>query len=103
MNNTSISIKHDSCYKNGSYHIGRKNLWGNYCPDTEEYYLAHDAGEYIGLLASGVYAPDGSWLEQSERGYTYEVVRELLQLGHLTKNTLKGFIAEGGDVWWDQP
>ena len=100
---TDISVKLNSSYRYACYHVGRTNMWGWYCPDTGEYYLAHDAGEYIEVLASGVYMPDGSWQEQSCCGYWYEEVRELLQLGHLTKKTLASFIEAEGEVWWDQP
>ena len=80
-------------------------MWGNYCPDTGEYYLACKNEEYIEVLASGHYVgyDDDEWQDQSASGYSYEVVRELLQLGHLTAKTLAGFIEAGGVVWWDQP
>lgn len=103
--------KLNSSYRYGCYHVGRSTLWGWYCPETGEYYLAHDAGEYIEVLASACYQQDDvveSWQDISVAGFEvywggYDVVRELLQLGHLTKKTLKTFIAAGGDVWWDQP
>ena len=82
-------------------------MWGNYCPDTGEYYLAHrtcvpGVGECVEVLASAYFVRDDEWQEQSYSGYDYEVVRELLQLGHLTPKTLEQFVEEGGDVWWDQ-
>ena len=82
-------------YKRGMYHVGHTTYWGNYCPETGEYYLA---------LASAREMPDGEWQVQSASGYSYEVVRELLQLGHLTPKTLEQFLLEeGGEVWWNQP
>lgn len=102
--------KTNSCYKNGTFHVGRSDMWGNYCPETGEYYLAHNAydpipGEYVEVLASVhfVGARDDEWQEDTARGYSYEVVRELLQLGHLTAKTLETFLAMDGEVWWDQP
>ena len=82
-------------------------MWGNYCPETGEYYLAHNTfvpgvGECVEVLASAYYVRDDEWQEQLASGYSYEVVRELLQLGHLTKKTLARFLEEGGEVWWDQ-
>lgn len=91
-------MKTNSCYKRGVFHVGRTSVWGNYCPETGEYYLACEGG----VLASGYYWPDGVWQEQNSAGYSYEVVRELLQLGQLTSKTLKTFIREGGSVWWRQ-
>ena len=100
--------KTNSSYKYGCFHVGRTDIWGNYCPETGEYYLAHHAydpvvGECIGVLASACYMPDGEWQVQQDRGYNYEVARELLQLGHLTSRTLERFLEEEGEVWWDQP
>ena len=100
--------KTNSSYKYGCFHVGRTNMWGNYCPETGEYYLACNdadpiAGECIGVLASGSLRADGEWQEQADCGYSYEVVRELLQLGHLTAKTLSGFVEAGGEVWWEQP
>ena len=103
--------KTNSSYRYGCFHVGRTDMWGNYCPETGEYYLAHDAGEYIEVLASACYQDDDkeeSWQDISACGFKeydggYEVVRELLQLGHLTSKTLATFIEEGGEVWWDQP
>ena len=82
-------------------------MWGWYCPETGEYYLAHDAsdpvvGECVEILAS-CHLDDGSYENHSYCGYGYEVVRELLQLGHLTAKILASFIEAGGAVWWDQP
>ena len=99
--------KTNSCYKYGCFHVGRSDMWGNYCPDTGEYYLAHrtyvqEVGECVEVLASTCYVRDDEWQEQNACGYDYEVVRELLQLGHLTRKTLAAFIAAGGEVWWDQ-
>ena len=88
---------------------GTLNMWGSYCPDTGEYYLARDAGDFIGVIASAGFMPNEDWREeQTAWGYEsqadgLEVVRELLRLGHLTKKTLTNFIAEGGVVWWEQP
>ena len=98
----------NSSYRYGCFHVGRTDMWGNYCPETGEYYLAHNAydpipGEYVEVLASAREMADGEWEEQSACGYSYQVVRELLQLGHLTSKTLATFIEEGGEVWWDQP
>ena len=105
--------KTNSSYKYGMHHVGRTDMWGNYCPETGEYYLACNAidpviGEYVEVLASAREMPDGEWQEQSAWGYEaycggYEVVRELLQLGHLTPKTLEQFQQAGGVVWWDQP
>lgn len=105
--------KTNSCYKNGTFHVGRSDMWGNYCPETGEYYLAHrdfvpGVGECVGVLASVCEMPDGTWQDISVSGFEeynngYEVVRELLQLGHLTAKTLESFIEAGGEVWWDQP
>ena len=99
--------KTNSAYKYGAYHVGRTDMWGNYCPETGEYYLAHnsydpDVGECVEVLASACYVRDDEWQEQSECGYDYEAVRELLQLGHLTPKTLSSFIEAGGEVWWNQ-
>ena len=101
-------MKTNSCYKYGSFHVGRTDMWGNYCPETGEYYLAHrtylpEVGECVEVLASARYVMDDEWQEQSYRGYSLEVVRELLRLGHLTPKTLSSFIEAGGEVWWDQP
>ena len=100
--------KTNSSYKYGAYHVGHTTYWGNYCPATGEYYLAHNTfvqgvGECVEVLASAHYVRDDEWQEQSCRGYDYEVVRELLQLGHLTPKTLEQFRQDGGEVWWDQP
>ena len=100
--------KTNSAYKYGCFHVGRDDMWGNYCPDTGEYYLArHDydpvAGECVGVLASAHFVREDEWQEQTESGYDYQVVRELLQLGHLTARTLASFIEADGEVWWDQP
>ena len=100
--------KTNSCYKYGCFHIGRTDVWGWYCPDTGEYYLACNdtdpiVGRCVGILASAREMPDGEWQEQADCGYSYEVVRELLQLGHLTPKTLEQFQLSGGEVWWEQP
>ena len=97
----------NSAYKCGEFNVGRTDMWGNYCPETGEYYLAHrtyipEVGECVGVLASACYVRDDEWQEQVACGYSYEVVRELLQLGHLTKKTLASFIEAGGEVWWNQ-
>ena len=101
-------MKKNSSYKYGCFHVGTPDMWGNYCPETGEYYLAHKdldpvAGECIGVLASAYFVREGEWKEQSARGYSYQVVRQLLRLGHLTSKTLASFIEAGGEVWWDQP
>ena len=104
-------------YKRGMYHVGHTTYWGNYCPETGEYYLALASAREMpgvngtsnlpicaGVLASAREMPDGEWQVQSASGYSYEVVRELLQLGHLTPKTLEQFLLEeGGEVWWNQP
>ena len=89
-------------------YVSRIDMWGTYCPETGEYYLAHDsydpvAGAWVEVLASAREMPDGEWQDQSARGYDYEVVRELLRLGHLTSKTLADFVEAGGEVWWHQP
>ena len=92
-------MKTNSSYKYGCFHVGRTDMWGNYCPETGEYYLACPWG----VLASVGFC-NGEWQVQAEFGYSYEVVRELLQLGHLTSKTLALFIKKaGGEIWWDQP
>ena len=112
---TNLTKTHSS-YRYGAYHVGRTDMWGNYCPETGEYYLAHNnydpvAGDYVEVIASACYqdedCPD-TWEDQSADGFEawsggYEVVRELLQLGHLTAKTLASFIEAGGEVWWNQP
>ena len=45
-------------------------MWGNYCPETGEYYLAHDVGGHVEVLASVREMPDGSWQDQSYFEYT---------------------------------
>ena len=99
--------KTNSAYKYGEFHVGRTDMWGNYCPETGEYYLAHntfvpEVGECVEVLASAYYVREDEWQEQSYSGYSLEVVRELLRLGHLTKKTLEQFIEAEGEVWWDQ-
>ena len=100
--------KTNSSYRYDCFHVGRTDMWGNYCPETGEYYLAHNTfvpgvGECVEVLASARYVREDEWQEQTESGYSYEVVRELLQLGHLTPKTLDRFIAADGEVWWNQP
>ena len=100
--------KTNSSYRYGCFHVGRSDMWGNYCPETGEYYLAHrthapEVGECVEVLASARYFRNGEWQEAVEGGYDHEVVRELLELGHLTKKTLAEFIEAGGEVWWNQP
>ena len=100
-------MKKNSSYRYGMYHVGYPTMWGNYCPETGEYYLAHrtyipEVGECVEVLASAYYVREDEWQEQSYSGYSYEVVRELLQLGHLTPKTLSSFIVAGGEVWWNQ-
>ena len=101
-------MKTNSCYRYGCFHVGRTDMWGNYCPETGEYYLACNAydpipGECVEVLASARYLRDDEWQDISASGYSYEVVRELLQLGHLTSRTLEDFLLHEGEVWWDQP
>ena len=103
-----ITKKTNSSYRYGCYHVGRTDMWGWYCPETGEYYLACNdtdpiVGECTTVLATAREMPDGSWQEAADCGYSYKVVRELLRLGHLTSKTLARFIEEEGDVWWDQP
>ena len=98
-------IKSDS--KWGAFNVSRVDMWGTYCPETGEYYLAHKnyvpgVGECVEVLASAHFVREDEWQEQRVSGYSYEVVRELLRLGHLTRNTLADFIADDGEVWWDQ-
>ena len=100
-------MKKSSDSKWGAFNVSRGNMWGTYCPETGEYYLAHNTfvpgvGECVEVLASARFVREDEWQEQSARGYDYEVVRELLQLGHLTKKTLDQFVEEGGEGWWDQ-
>ena len=100
-------MKTNSSYRYGCFHVGRTDIWGNYCPETGEYYLAHNTfvpgvGECVEVLASARYVRDDEWQEQSAEGYDYQVVRELLRLGHLTDKRLDQFQLEGGEVWWDQ-
>ena len=100
--------KINSSYKYDCYNVGRTDMWGNYCPETGEYYLAHNTfvpgvGECVEVLASARYVKDDEWQESCCCGYSYEVVRELLQLGHLTTKTLEQFQQAGGEVWWNQP
>ena len=106
-------MKKNSESKWGAFNVSNGNMWGTYCPETGEYYLAHKnyvpgVGECVEVLASARYVRDDEWQEQSVEGYEacwggYEVVRELLQLGHLTPKTLEQFQQAGGEVWWDQP
>ena len=95
----------NSCYKSGMYNVGRGNMWGNYCPETGEYYLAvYDDDRRQEIVIAGYwYDQDGCCHMDSSRGYSYDVVRELLRLGHLTRKTLASYIRDGGQVWWDQP
>ena len=106
-------MRKNSDYKWGAFNVSRGNMWGTYCPETGEYYLAHNTfvpgvGECVEILASARYVCEDEWQDISAPGYEeynngYQVVRELLQLGHLTKKTLAYFIEAGGEVWWDQP
>ena len=100
-------MKTNSSYRYGMFNVGRTDMWGNYCPETKEYYLAHNTfvsgvGECKEVLASAYYVSDDEWQEQCCCGYNYQVVRELLRLGHLTAKTLEQFQLEGGEVWWNQ-
>ena len=105
--------KTNSCHKYDCYHVGRTDMWGWYCPETGEYYLAHTTfvpgvGECVEVLASARYVRDDEWQAVCCSGYEdynggYQVVRELLQLGHLTSKTLASFTEAEGEVWWDQP
>ena len=99
--------KTNSEAKWGGFNVSRVDMWGTYCPETGEYYLAHntylpEVGECVEVLASARYVRDDEWQEQSYSGYSLEVVRELLRLGHLTPKTLEQFQQEEGEVWWDQ-
>ena len=100
-------MKTNSESKWGGFNVSRVDMWGTYCPETGEYYLAHntfvpEVGECVEVLASAYYVREDEWQEQSYSGYSLEVVRELLRLGHLTKKTLEQFIEAEGEVWWDQ-
>ena len=95
--------KTESCHVGRCYYIGRENMRGNYCPDTGEYYLALIYGGNYRELAYYWLDEDGYCHVDSSRGYSYDVVRELLRLGHLTRKTLADYIAAGGEIWWDQP
>ena len=102
-----MEMKKNSESKWGAFNVSRANMWGTYCPESGECYLAHntfvpEVGECVEVLASAHFVRDDEWQEQTERGYDYQVVRELLQLGHLTKKTLASFIEAGGEVWWAQ-
>ena len=98
------NIKLNSSYRNGCFNIGRTVSWGWYDPETKEFYLARDTGEYIETLASWSCIDDSlNWQDNSANGYNYEVVRELLQLWHLLPQTLTYFIEAGGVIWWNQP
>ena len=95
--------------KYGAYHIERANMWGTYCPETGEYYLASYDEESVKKRDREYVTRVTCWYDKtgylhvySERGYSYQVVRELLQLGHLTRKTLAEFIEAGGEVWWNQ-
>ena len=90
--------KIESHYVGRCYYIDRPNMHGNYCPETGEYYLAKD--EIV--IASYWYDQDGFYHVYSMRGYSYNVVRELLRLGHLTCKTLEQFQQAGGQIWWGQ-
>ena len=101
-------MKKNSESKWGGFNVSRVDMWGTYCPETGEYYLAHrtnlpEVGECTEVLASAYYVRDDEWQEQTESGYDYDVVRELLRLGHLTSKTLASFVEAGGEIWWDQP
>ena len=88
------------------YYISRTDMQGNYCPATGEYYLAvydDDDRRQETVVASYWCDEHGFCHVDSARGYSYQVVRELLQLGHLTPKTLAAYIRDGGRVWWDQP
>ena len=97
--------KIESCHVGSCYYINRYNMHGNYCPATGEYYLAvydDDRRQEI-VIASYWYDSDNYCHVSSQRGYSYDVVRELLRLGHLTPKTLAAYLRDGGEVWWDQP
>ena len=97
-------------YKRSEVRMGGKmsssRLPANYCPATKEYFLAvyddDDRRQEI-VVASYWYDEAGCCHMASSRGYSYDVVRELLRLGHLTSKTLVSYIRDGGQVWWDQP
>ena len=88
----------------GSYCISRTDMHGEYCPDTGEYYLARNGGNPFQdvVLATLWHDIHDCCHVYSARGYSYQVVRELLQLGHLTPKTLEQFRQDGGEVWWEQ-
>ena len=97
-------MKTNSSYRFGEFHVGTPDMWGNYCPETKEYYLAvYDDRQQEKVIAVCWYDEHGYCHMYSCRGYDYEVVRELLRLGHLTPKTLEQFQQAGGRVWWDQP
>ena len=65
--------KTNSSYRYGIFHVGRTEMWGNYCPETGEYYLAHKSfdtavGECVEVLASACFVRDDEWQEQSACG-----------------------------------
>ena len=92
-------MKKNSFCRHGCFHIERTNMWGNYNLTTGEYYLAN----YNGVtFATRWYDRDGYCHVYSARGYSYQAIRELLQLGHLTSKTLEQFQQAGGKVWWEQ-
>ena len=97
--------KVESCHIGRCYYVIRDKIRGNYCPETGEYYLAsydkeHD-GEYVTRVT--YWHDESGYIHMySARGYSYQVVRELLRLGHLTPKTLAEFREAGGEVWWNQ-
>ena len=95
--------KIESCHIGRCYYIDRPDMQGNYCPETGEYYLAIYDDNIKIVIASYYFDDDGYCHVDSARGYSYDVVRELLRLGHLTRKTLADYIAAGGEIWWDQP
>ena len=97
-----LDKKIETCYVGRCYYVERLNMRGNYCPATGEYYIArYENGKYDDVAAHW-FDDNGCCHEILARGYSYEVARELLQLGHLTAKTLASFINAGGEVWWNK-
>lgn len=64
-------------------------IWGNYCKNTQEYYLAgryklSDGSLVAGILASGMYIPyEDDEIFQSTGTYNFDDVRKALLTGEL--------------------
>ena len=96
--------KVETCHIGMCYYISRNNMHGNYCHATGEYYLAVYDDDIRQIVIAGHWYDDDVFCHvDSSRGYSYDVVRELLRLGHLTGKTLASYIRDGGPGWWDQP